>query len=242
MSDEAARPVPSTALAVVAHPDDVDFGMAGTLSRWVDHGCDVVYCIVTDGAAGGSDGELHHRMAQVREAEQRAAAAVVGASDVVFLGYPDGLLEVSLKLRFDITRVIREVRPDLVLTQYPERNFSRIYTSHPDHMAAGEATLRAVYPDARNPFTFKELAAEGLEAHTVGEVWLSGAPAPDVFVDVTDEFERKIKALRCHESQVGGRPEAEFRARLVEWGERTARAGGLGEHRIAEAYLRVDTR
>lgn len=243
MSTFPASPeTPSSALVICAHPDDVDFGMAGTLAGWADAGSDIVYCIVTDGAAGGNDEDKHPDMAQLREDEQRAAAKVVGAREVLFLGYPDGMLEVTLGLRRDLTRVIRQVRPDRVLTQSPSRNLDRVHSSHPDHLAAGEATLCAVYPDARNAFTFRELLAEGLEAHTVGEVWLSGTTDPDTFVDITEVFDRKIDALRCHETQVGHRDPASFAAMLREWGERTAKAGKLPEGRLAEAFRRLDTR
>jgi LmbE family N-acetylglucosaminyl deacetylase len=233
---------PGSALVICAHPDDVDFGMAGTLAGWADEGSDIVYCIVTDGAAGGVDDSKHFEMAALRQDEQRAAAKVVGAREVRFLGYPDGMLEVTLGLRRDLTRVIRDVRPDVVLTQSPTRNLDRVYSSHPDHMATGEATLCAVYPDARNPFTFKELLAEGLAAHTVGAVWLSGTTEPDTFIDITERFERKLDALYCHDTQVGHRDRDGFAAMLREWGVRTARAGGLAEGRLAEAFRRLDTR
>ena len=159
-----------------------------------------------------------------------------------FSAIPTGCLEVTLGLRRDLTRVIRQVRPERVLTQSPVRNLERIYGSHPDHIATGEAALCAVYPDARNAFTFRELLSEGLEAHIVGEVWLSGTADPDTFVDITDHFERKIDALRCHETQVGHRDRESFAAMLREWGQRTAKAGQLPEDRLAEAFRRLDTR
>src|SRR5205814_8227845 len=118
------------------------------------------------------------------------------------LGYPDGRLAPSIELRRDISRVIRQFRPQRVVTQSPERNYRRIYASHPDHLAAGEAALCAVYPDARNPFAHPELAAEGLEAHAVAEVWMMAGPAPDQYVDVTDVFDRKVSALLRHVSQM----------------------------------------
>ena len=144
-------------LIVTAHPDDVDFGSAGSVATWTDKGIDVAYCICTSGDAGGFDDTPRHEMGPLREAEQRAAAAAVGVTDVRFLGYPDGRLTPSLDLRRDISRVIRQVRPQRVLTSSPERFWDRIGASHPDHMTVGEATLRAVYPDARNPFAHPEL-------------------------------------------------------------------------------------
>jgi len=150
------------ALVVVAHPDDVDFGAAGTVATWTDAGIAVTYCIATDGDAGGFDPDVPRaQIPAIRRAEQEAAAKAVGVSDVVFLGYPDGRLQASIELRRDIARVIRRVRPQRVLCSSPERNRQRIHPSHPDHLAAGEAALCAVYPDARNSFAHPELAVEG---------------------------------------------------------------------------------
>src|SRR3954449_808135 len=162
-------------LLVTAHPDDVDFGSAGSVARWTDAGTEVAYCICTNGEAGGLDASVPRAtMAEIRQAEQRAAAKVVGVTDVTFLGYPDGRLETPIALRRDISRVIRRVRPQRVVSQSPERNFQRMYASHPDHLAAAEATLCAVYPDARNPFAHPELAQEGWDAWPVPEVWIMG--------------------------------------------------------------------
>ena len=195
---------------MLAHPDDVDFGSAGTVATWTSAGTEVTYCIVTDGDAGGFDDTPRDRMGPLRQEEQRAAAAAVGVTDVRFLGYPDGRLEPTLELRRDISRVIRQVRPQRVLTSSPERWFERIGASHPDHMVVGESTLRAVYPDARNPFAFPELLGdEGLEAWTVSEVWLGASPRADHAVDVTDVAELKFAALKSHVSQVGHRDDVE---------------------------------
>jgi LmbE family N-acetylglucosaminyl deacetylase len=227
-------------LVITAHPDDVDFGAAGSVARWVDEGHEVSYCIVTDGDAGGFDPAVPRaEIPAIRRAEQRAAARVVGVEDVHFLGYPDGRLMVSIELRRDISRVIRLVRPERVVCPSPERNWARIYASHPDHLAAGEAALGAVYPDARNPFAHPELAAEGLEAHSVLEVWMMAAPDPDVFVDITDHIEAKISALRCHESQITD-PSA-LDGMIRGWTGATARAAGLPDGRLAEGYRRIDT-
>ncbi|MFI5035955.1 MAG: PIG-L deacetylase family protein, partial [Acidimicrobiales bacterium] len=161
------------ALVVVAHPDDVDFGSAGTVAYLTKKDVEVAYCLVTSGDAGG-DGSSHTREERtaIRETEQRAAAAEVGVTELTFLRWPDGQVEPTLLLRREIARVIRSFRPGLVITQSPERNYTRIRASHPDHLATGEATLRAVYPDARNPHAFPELAREGFEPHTVPTVWL----------------------------------------------------------------------
>jgi LmbE family N-acetylglucosaminyl deacetylase len=226
-------------LCVLAHPDDVDFGSAGTIARWTAAGTEVTYCIVTDGDAGGFDDTPRDRMGPLRQAEQRAAAAEVGVTDVRFLGYPDGRLELTLDLRRDISRVIRQVRPQRVLTSSPERNWDRIGASHPDHMTVGESTLRAVYPDARNPFAFPELMAEGLEAWTVSEVWLGASPRPDHAVDVTDTAAQKFRALTCHASQVSHNPDLE--PFVTGWMRTTAARFGLPEGRLAEAFHVVHT-
>jgi LmbE family N-acetylglucosaminyl deacetylase len=229
-------------LVVVAHPDDIDFGAAGTIATWTDTGLEVSYCVITDGDAGGFDPAVpRNEIGGIRQAEQRAAAKAVGVEDVVFLGYPDGRLEVSLDLRRDISRVIRQKRPQRILLQSPERNWERIYASHPDHLAAGEATMCAVYPDARNPFTHLELAEEGLEAWTVGETWvMSTGAGSNRFVDVTDVFDRKIDALRAHESQTGHMDDLEDRLRM--WLTFNATAAGYPEGRLAEAFRVIDTR
>ncbi|HYS32447.1 MAG TPA: PIG-L deacetylase family protein [Streptosporangiaceae bacterium] len=222
-------------LVVAAHPDDVDFGLAGTVATWTDAGIEVVYCIVTNGEAGGSDPSVSRAdMVVLRRAEQTAAAKCVGVTDVRFLGYPDGRLEPSIGLRRDIARVIRQVKPDRVACPSPERNYARIPASHPDHRAAGSAALDAVYPDARNPFAFPELAAEGLQAWTVPEVWISGSPQPTHFVDVTGTFDRKIAALRAHESQTGHMTNLE--EMLRGWLGMSAALGGLPDGRLAESF------
>ncbi len=228
------------ALCVLAHPDDVDFGSAGTVATWTSAGTEVTYCIVTDGDAGGFDDTPRDRMGPLRQEEQRAAAAAVGVTDVRFLGHPDGRLEPTLDLRRDISRVIRQVRPQRVLTSSPERWFERIGASHPDHMIVGESTLRAVYPDARNPFAFPELLGEeGLEAWTVSEVWLGASPRTDHAVDVTDVVELKFAALKAHVSQVGHRDDLE--QFVGGWMRQTARTFGLPEGRLAEAFHVVFT-
>ena len=232
--------VPASVLVIVAHPDDVDFGAAGTIACWTDVGAQVTYCIVTDGAAGSADPDVDlATLVSTRQAEQREAASIVGVDEVVFLGYPDGKLEPTLDLRHDLSRVIRQVRPDRIVSQSPERFFDRIRASHPDHMAAGEATLRAVYPDARNPFAHPDLLSEGLEPFEVGEVWLMASPRADQPVDITDTFDRKIAALRAHKSQL---TDPDGVAGFVrEWTSSTAQRFGLGAARLAEAFQVVDT-
>jgi LmbE family N-acetylglucosaminyl deacetylase len=227
-------------LVVMAHPDDVDFGAAGTVATWTEQGIDVVYCILTDGEAGGSDRSVSRtEMAALRREEQTAAAKVLGVTELHFLGHPDGRLHPTLDLRRDISRVIRMVQPTRVLTQSPERSFQRIYASHPDHLAAGEATLCAVYPDSRNPFSFHELLDEGLEPWVVPEVWMMVGTVHNTWVDITDVFDRKVDALRAHPSQTSHMENlADF---LRGWAVAQAQAGGLDEGRLAEGFQVIHT-
>lgn len=231
------------ALVVTAHPDDVDFGAAGTVAVLTDAGVAVTYCLVTDGDAGGSDRSMaRSEMAALRRREQTNAAAKVGVTDLVFLGHGDGRVEATLQLRADISRVIRQVRPTVVLCQSPERNLDRIYASHPDHLAAGDATFSAVYPDARNPFAFPELLEAGHEPWAVTELWVmaSGMPGAASPVDITAQVDRKIAALMCHESQ---HQDPERTATMVrEWTRATAAQFGLADGTAAEAFRVVNTR
>jgi LmbE family N-acetylglucosaminyl deacetylase len=227
-------------LVVTAHPDDVDFGAAGTVGVLTASGVRVSYCVVTNGEAGGDDrGVTRDEMAAVRREEQRAAAAEVGVDDVTFLGHPDGRVLATLDLRRDITAVIRRVRPQRVLAPSPERMWDRIFASHPDHLAVGEAATCAVYPDARNPFAHPGLLEEGLEPHVVDELWLMADPSPTLAVDVTAAFERKIAALSRHRSQL--RDVDSVRERLGEIARWTAREAGLDEGSLAETFRRVPT-
>jgi LmbE family N-acetylglucosaminyl deacetylase len=223
-------------LVIAAHPDDVDFGSAGTVAKWTDAGIEVSYCIVTNGDAGGSDPSVSRAdMAVIRQAEQTAAAKQVGVHDLHFLGYPDGRVEPTLALRRDLARVIRLLRPDRVVCQSPERNYLRMGVSHPDHRAVGTSALDAVYPDSRNPFAFPELLAEEkLEPWTVREVWIAGSPAPSHYVDITDTFHRKVAALRAHATQIKD-PDG-LEEMLRGWLTRAAEQGGLPEGHLAEVY------
>jgi LmbE family N-acetylglucosaminyl deacetylase len=229
-------------LVVMAHPDDVDFGWAGSVGTMTDAGIEVMYCIVTDGDAGGAElGIPRVEMSPLRRDEQRAAAAIVGVHEVHFLGYADGRVEPSLELRRDLTRIIRSVRPNRVMTQSPDRNWDRIYASHPDHLATGESTACAVYPDARNRWAHPELEAEGLEPWTVDELWIgAGIGSPTHFLDITGAVDRKIEALKCHKSQL---PDPDATEAMVRgWTAATAKTAGLPDGRFAEAMRVVNTR
>jgi len=230
-------------LVVTAHPDDVDFGSAGTIATFTDAGLDVVYCICTDGDAGGFDLEFpRDQMAALRRAEQIEAAKRVGVHDVRFLGYPDGALVASMDLRRDISRVIRQVQPQRMLIPSSERDYERIGRSHPDHRAAGDAALDAIYPDARNPFAHTTLRLdEELEAWSVKEVWIMGGISGHAlhYVDVTDTFDRKISALRAHESQTAHMDNLE--EFVGNWLTTQGKNAGFAEGRKAESFLVIST-
>jgi LmbE family N-acetylglucosaminyl deacetylase len=221
---------------VTAHPDDVDFGTAGTVAAFTEAGLEVTYCIVTNGEAGGSDRTVSRAdMAVLRQSEQRAAAKEVGVSDLRFLGYPDGRVEASFDLKRDISRVIRQVKPERVIAPSPERRWDVIYASHPDHLAAGEAAVCAVYPDARNPFAHPQLLNdEGLEPWTVNELWIVGGLEPNMAVETTSTIERKVAALLRHESQL---PDpVGVTARVRAGGRAQGEAAGLPDGASAELF------
>jgi LmbE family N-acetylglucosaminyl deacetylase len=203
---------PSRILIIAAHPDDIEFGAAGSVARWTDEGIEVTYCIVTDGAAGSNDPKVKHDdLVRTRHQEQIAAAAVVGVQDVRFLNYPDGTLEPTLELRRDLTRLVRELCPERVVMFDPSVVFVSApgfgdYINHPDHRAAAEAALYAVFPSAETRPIFPELLDGGYEPHHVTEVYFTlTTQEPNEYVDITHTFDRKIEALRCHVSQIGDR-------------------------------------
>jgi LmbE family N-acetylglucosaminyl deacetylase len=227
------------ALAVTAHPDDVDFGAGGTVMALIKAGVQVTFCICTDGDAGGFDDSTDRsEIPAIRRAEQTSAAAVYGVTDVRFLGYQDGYLVPNHDLQRDIVRVMRQVQPQLVITQSPERNWDRLPSSHPDHMAAGEATARALYPAVRNPYAFPELRTdEGLEAWTVNWLWLQGHVEPNHWIDTTEFFSRKVTALEAHASQTSHMEDLE--GMLRSWGEMQAQAAGFESGRLAEGFRQI---
>lgn len=219
-------------LVVAAHPDDADFGAAGTIAQWCRQGLAVTLLCLTHGEQGAAEGADLTELPQIREGEQRAASAHLGCTDVRFLnGFRDGWLEPTFDLQREIVRVIREVRPQRLVCQSPERWYDRLQASHPDHLAAGEAALRAAYPAAENPHAFPEI---GLPHWHVGEVWLYAHPHADHVVDITGTFAAKVAALRAHVSQTAHRADLEeflaTRSALV------AQTFGLGEGRLAEQF------
>ncbi|MSO33108.1 MAG: PIG-L family deacetylase [Candidatus Nanopelagicaceae bacterium] len=228
-------------LVISAHPDDSDFGASGTIAQWIKKGIEVAYVFCTNGDQGGeASGFTKEEMPAIRQREQIAAGAAIGVTDITFLNYVDGHLEATLALRKDLVRQIRKSQPDRMVCQSPERNWDRIGASHPDHLAAGEAAIQAVYPDARNPFAFTDLLdVEGLMPWRVKEVWVTAFANPDHYVDITDTFEMKMKTLHAHASQTSHNPELENLVK--EWGTRNAEAAGFPEGRIAEAFRIVNT-
>jgi LmbE family N-acetylglucosaminyl deacetylase len=195
------------AMVVVAHPDDAEFGCAGTVALWCAAGVDLTYILCTDGSKGSGDPAMtSDRLALIRRREQQAAARVLGVKQVVFLDYPDSYLVPSLELRRDIAREIRRYRPQKLICQNPVRTLSTGRGGgHPDHIAAGEATLAAVFPTARDRLTFPELLEEGLEPHHVEEVLILGTEAPDWWIDVSSSIAKVVEAIKEHKSQVGDR-------------------------------------
>ena len=227
-------------LVVMAHPDDCDFGAGGNIAQWTSQGIEVSYCIITNGDQGGEESGIPvEEMAKVRQQEQRDAGRALGVTEITYLNYRDGWLMPSIELRKEIVRAIRIAKPDRMVVQSPERNWERIYSSHPDHLAAGETAIQAVYPDARNPFAFPELKAAGLEPWRVREVWITGSPTPNHFVDITETFSKKMAALHAHVSQTAHNKELENMVRS--WGERNAEANGLAQGRVAEIFKVIST-
>lgn len=192
-------------LALFAHPDDTEFVAGGTLALWSAAGRRLIYAFCTDGSKGSSEHEVKaEELVARRQEEQRAAARHLGCEEVVFLPYEDAMLEPTLALRRDLTRVIRRYRPEIVVCFDPSVFWvDERYVQHPDHRASGEAALAAVYPASRDRLTFPELLDEGLEPHNVAEVWLASAKEPNRWIDIGATIERKIAAMTLHRSQVG---------------------------------------
>jgi LmbE family N-acetylglucosaminyl deacetylase len=231
------------ALVIMAHPDDAEFWAGGTIAVWSAAGCKVTYLLLTDGDAGGFDHGLpRSELPGIRREEQRDAAAILGSDDVRFLGRPEGSLVNDAALRAQVVRVIRQVRPQRVLTWSPEWNWSRFRTScHADHRATGEVALTAIYPDAGNRFAHPALLDdEGLEPWNVQEIWMINGREPNHYVDITETFNRKIEALQAHSSQIADPDSLVDRMR-----ERIApntAAAGLADCRYAEAFQVVVNR
>ena len=207
---------PQKILVILAHPDDPDFFCGATIARWTSAGHQVAYCLLTCGDKGAKDLNVNTEdLCRTRQTEQRAAADVLGVQQVSFLGYLDGYLQPDLDLRRDITRVIRQERPDVIVTCDPTALYMRdTMINHPDHRAAGQAVLDAVFPASGNPLYFIELwREEGLQPHSVNEIWVSLTQKPNVVLDVTEFWDAKIGALKLHASQIGDPDRMEKRMR-----------------------------
>ncbi len=223
---------PLRILGIFAHPDDSEFSCGGSAALWADQGAEITYVIVTNGAAGSNDPNQDlEQLVRIREAEQRAACAMLGVREVLFLGYADGTLQPTLELRRDLTRIIRQLKPDRVVVGDPAAVFyGDDYINHPDHRAAAEAAIYAVFPSAVTRPIFPELLAEGFEPHQVKEVYISGDDAQaNTYIDISSTLDRKIEALRCHKSQLDPGDGQWVR----EWAAQTGKARELA---YAEAF------
>ena len=236
---------PGIALAIVAHPDDAEFGCAGTLAKWAREGWAVYLAVCTDASGGGSDDatdvglQARQAIIAIRKAEQRTAANILGLRDVIFLDQPDGLLAPTMELRKLLVRVIRSVRPSRLVCQSPDRNWKPSYSvprHHPDHLAAGAAAMAAMYPAAQNPWDFPDLLAEGLKPHKVRELFVMGAPEVYYPVDIAGTLDLKLAALREHDSQLGANF-AEVEKRIREWAKTNGEAHGMV---AAEVFHRAE--
>jgi LmbE family N-acetylglucosaminyl deacetylase len=221
-------------MVIAAHPDDAEFGVAGTVAKWTEEGKKVVYVVCTSGDKGTSDRTMKpEKLAEIRKKEQLAAAELLGVSDVVFLGYPDQGLEDTPSFRKDIVRVIRQFRPFLVVTSDPYRR----YIWHRDHRVIGQVALDAVFPFARDHLAYPDMLDESLEPHKVKEMMFWGADDPNYRSDITDTFDIKMKALQCHRSQISHMDSSAFEKRL----RKRYEAFASGEsYKMAEAFHRIE--
>ncbi|NUQ86478.1 MAG: PIG-L family deacetylase [Anaerolineales bacterium] len=232
MSDEY---IPKRAMSIHAHPDDQEFTIGGTLAKWARAGCEIISVVITSGDAGSNDptkdASYKRELAELREKEQLAANAVLGIKETVFLRYPDGELEPTLQLRRDLTRLIRQFKPDTVLTGNPEGWFyGDEYLNHPDHRAAAQAACAAVFPSAGSRLIFADLLSEGYEPHEVKRLYVHGTDKSDAWVDITETLDAKIRALQQHASQA---PVEEVGKWMTEWAEEEAKDKGM---KYAESY------
>lgn len=226
---------PNRAMVIVAHPDDAEFTMAGTVALWSRRRCAVCYVLCTRGDRGSNDPAVTPRdLARLRAEEQRAACDILGVQELVILDHPDGTLEPTLALRRDLTREIRRFRPEVVLTGDPSvRFYGDGYLNHPDHRAAASAALDAVYPSAETRYIFPELLAAGLEPHRVHAVYIHGSLEPNTWIDISTVLEVKQQALAAHKSQVG-------EALVREWVTGMAAEEGMSLGlAAAESYRRI---
>ena len=229
--------IPERAMFVCAHPDDLEFGIAGTAAKWAAHGCEVTYVMITDGNAGSHDKEMTQaRLAEIRQEEQREAARICGVKNCVFLGYDDGLLQPTMELRKQIVRLIRQYRPNVVGAMDPTNFFpSDDYINHPDHRAAGTATIDAAFPAAEMGLLYPDMAEEGLKGHKINYVYLffTGAEKTNLYVDISDYISTKIESLKAHKSQMGEWDPTDL---ITKWAAETGKTVGFAH---AERFRRI---
>lgn len=240
---DPATTTPERVVLIQAHPDDAEFSCSGTIAKWARAGAEIHYCSITSGDKGSEDQAMTGpKLATMREAEQRRAAEILGVKSVTFLGYQDAMLVPDLGLRRSLVRVMRRIRPTTLVCQDPTmRYIGREYINHPDHIAAGEAALAAVFPSVRDRMTFPELLDEGLEPHKVPNVYIFGTTVPDCWIDISDTIDVKLDALRAHASQVGTDGAEDI---VREWGRRDAAAHpdkpeGFGEYAETFKYMHI---
>jgi LmbE family N-acetylglucosaminyl deacetylase len=223
-------------MVVTPHPDDAEIGVAGTVARWIGEGKDVIYVVCTNGDKGTSDTNIKPgELARIREQEQLAAAKLLGVKEVIFLRHPDQTLEDTPEFRKEIVRLIRMYRPETVVTVAPYRR----YIWHRDHRITSRVTLDAVFPYARDFLAYPDLLEEGLQPHKVKEVLLWGSEDPNYRSNITDTFDIKVAALRCHKSQISDNPSTGFEER---WRERHKMLAQGEDYELAEAFHRVELR
>jgi LmbE family N-acetylglucosaminyl deacetylase len=231
-------PAPQRAMSIHAHPDDQEFTVGGTLAKWARAGCEVITVCITSGGAGSNKytppDMTRRALVAIREEEQREAGRILGVKDTIFLGHEDGMLEPSITLRKELTRLIRRFRPEAVLTGDPSMRFyGSTYMNHPDHRVAADVALDAVFPSAGTRLIFPELLDVGLEPHEVHQVYIHGAERPNTYIDISDVLDVKVAALRAHKSQMGEWDPAEM---ITQWAREQGKRRKLA---AAEAYRRM---
>lgn len=230
---------PKVVLGIVAHPDDLDVGAGGTMAHFAANGAQIHYLILTDGGKGSDDEHItSQQLTEIRRQEQRDALAILGGHGVTFLDYPDGELEISQALKKDIVKEIRTVKPDVVVTLDPTLVYSAKLgiINHPDHRAAGQATLDAVFPLARDHLTFPELLDDGFHPHKTPTLLLINFDQGNFYIDITDTFETKLNALAAHASQFKNVHESTWLKDMA------TQQGALGGYPLAESFVRIEIR
>ncbi|MBK8782659.1 MAG: PIG-L family deacetylase [Anaerolineales bacterium] len=227
--------LPKRALCIHAHPDDQEFSVAGTLAKWAKAGCEIISVVITSGDSGSNDpskgAEYKTELAKLREGEQTAANNIIGVKETIFMRHPDGELEPTIALRKELTRIIRQHKPDVVITGNPEAWFyGNEYINHPDHRAAAQAACEAVFPSAGSRLIFADLLSEGFEPHEVKRLYVHGTEKPDTWMDISETMDIKIKSLQQHASQI---PVDEVGKWMRDWAKEDAKDK---EFEYAESY------